>query len=137
MIRRILLSALLVLCIAPMTIGAVADDVTAADAAPYLGAWVLTLEGANGPGTFDVALQVEGDKVVGEISSAQLATQKFITITKATKGLSLGFTFPYEGMTVDAIVSLVPAAEGKMDAAIDFAGGAYTMSGTAAKKAAQ
>lgn len=111
------------------------DGVSAADAGPFLGDWVLTLEGAQGPGKFNLSLRLENDLVVGDIGSEQLATQKFTSITKNEgKGLSLSFSFPYEGMTVDAIVSLVPASEGKMDAGIDFAGGAYTMSGTAAKK---
>jgi hypothetical protein len=111
------------------------DIVSAADAAPFLGEWVLALEGANGPGTFNLSLRVENDAVTGDIGGEQLATQKFTSITKnAGTGLSLAFSFPYEGMTVDALVSLVPGTEGKMDAGIDFAGGAYTMSGTAAKK---
>jgi hypothetical protein len=136
MIRKRVLSACLVLGLASVTIGAVADEVTPADAGPFLGQWTLALEGPNGPGTFDLSLAIESDKVVGEIGSAQMPTQKFTTISKAAKGLSLGFSFPYEGMTVDAVVSLIPAAEGKMDAGIDFAGGAYTMSGTATKKPA-
>jgi hypothetical protein len=111
------------------------DTVSAADAAPFLGDWVLALEGANGPGKFNLSLRVENDAVTGDIGGEQMATQKFTSITKnAGKGLSLAFSFPYEGMTVDALVSLVPGAEGKMDAGIDFAGGAYTMSGTAARK---
>jgi hypothetical protein len=111
------------------------DTVSAADAAPFLGEWVLALEGANGPGKFNLSLRVENDAVTGDIGGEQMATQKFTSITKnAGKGLSLAFSFPYEGMTVDALVSLVPGTEGTMDAGIDFAGGAYTMSGTAAKK---
>lgn len=132
---RMLASALLfVMCLAPVSIGASADDLTPADAAPYLGDWTLALEGANGPGTFNLSLKVEADKVVGEIGSAQMPTTKFTTIAKAARGLSLGFSFPYEGLTVDALVSLLPPADGKADASIDFAGGAYTMSGTATKK---
>jgi hypothetical protein len=129
------LAALAVLVLLVPTAASSQDSVSAADAAPFLGEWVLALEGANGPGKFNLALRVENDAVSGDISGEQLAIQKFNSITKnAGKGLSLSFTFPYEGMTVDAIVSLVPATEGKMDAGIDFAGGAYTMSGTAAKK---
>ena len=134
MIRHALAAAALLTVLVPgAAIGQ--DPVSAADAAPFLGEWVLTLEGANGPGKFNMSLRVENDAVTGDIGSEQLPTQKFTSITKnAGKGLSLSFAFPYEGMTVDAIVSLVPGAEGKMDAGIDFAGGAYTMSGTAAKK---
>jgi hypothetical protein len=34
---------------------------------------------------------------------------------------------------VDAVVSLTAAEEGKLNAQIDFAGGAYVMTGTATK----
>ena len=133
--RQALISAaLMVMVVMSGAAGAQQSEVTAADAAPYLGEWTLALEGANGPGTFNLSLKVESDKVTGQISSERMETQTFTTVTKATKGLSLGFAFPYEGMTVDAVVSLLPPTDGKADAAIDFAGGAYTMSGTAAKK---
>jgi hypothetical protein len=114
---------------------AVQSAVTAAEAAPFLGDWVLALEGANGPGSFDVSLKVENDKVTGQIQSAQMPLTAFTSIaTNAGKGLSMNFSFPYEGMTVDAVASLVPAEGGTTNAGIDFAGGAYTMSGTATKK---
>jgi hypothetical protein len=133
-IRHALAALAVLVLLVPAAAGG-QDSVSAADAAPFLGEWVLTLEGANGPGKFNLSLRVEDDAVTGDIGSEQLATQKFTSISKnAGKGLSLAFAFPYEGMTVDAIVSLVPGTEGKMDAGIDFAGGAYTMSGTATKK---
>ena len=121
----------------PVNARAVQSAATAAEAAPFLGDWVLALEGANGPGNFDVSLKVEGDKVTGQIQSAQMPLTAFTSITtNAGKGLSMSFSFPYEGMTVDAVASLVPADGGKTSAGIDFAGGAYTMSGTATKKEA-
>jgi hypothetical protein len=133
-IRHALAALAVLVLLVPAAAGG-QDSVSAADAAPFLGEWVLALEGANGPGKFNLSLRVEDDAVTGDIGSEQLATQKFTSISKnAGKGLSLAFAFPYEGMTVDAIVSLVPGTEGKMDAGIDFAGGAYTMSGTATKK---
>ena len=38
------------------------------------------------------------------------------------------------GNAIDAVVSLMPGTDGKTAAQIDFAGGAYTMTGTATKK---
>lgn len=58
---------------------------TAAEAAPFLGDWTLTMQGPDRAASFDLTVKVEGEKVVGEI---------------------------------------------------DFANGAYLMTGTAAKKAA-
>ena len=109
-------------------------QVTAADAAPFIGDWTLDLQGQNGPGAFDLAVKVEKEKVVGEITSATMATQPIADVTRAGESLVLSYTFNYEGNAVDAVVKLTPALEGKTNAQIDFAGGAYVMSGTATKK---
>jgi len=114
-----------------------AAQVTTADAAPFLGDWTLTLQGPNGPGSFDLSVKVDKEdkeKVVGEIANAQMATLPITDISKADKTLVLRYTFTWENNPVDAAVSLTPAADGKVAAQIDFAGGAYTMTGTAAKK---
>ena len=113
-------------------------QVTAADAAPFIGDWTLSLQGPNGPGSFDLSVKIdkEKEKVVGEIANAQMATLPITDISKADKTLVLRYTFTWENNPVDAAVSLTPAADGKVAAQIDFAGGAYTMTGTAAKKEA-
>ncbi len=114
-----------------------AAQIAAADAAPYLGDWVLELQGPNGPGTFDLNVKVEKEKVVGEIATPTLDTQPITDITKSGENLVLRYTFNYEGNAVDAAVYLMPAPDakdGKLKAQIDFAGGAYVMTGTAAKK---
>ena len=107
---------------------------TAIDAAPFLGDWTLALQGPNGPGNFDLSVKVEKDKVVGEIGSEQLPKQAITDISKADKKLLLRYSFMYEGNPVDTLVTLTPADDGKVAAQIDFAGGAYVMTGTAAKK---
>ena len=113
-----------------------AGQITAADAAPFVGNWTLTLDGPNGPASFELSVKVEQDKVAGEIKSAELPAQPITDITKADKSLILRYSFDYQGNQVPTVVSLVPAEEGKTKAQIDFAGGAYVMSGTAAKKEA-
>ncbi len=50
--------------------------------------------------------------------------------------LTLSYTFTWESMPVDAVVSLTPGKDGIMHAQIDFAGGAYTLVGIATKKPA-
>ena len=109
-------------------------QVSAADAAPFLGDWTLTLQGPNGPGSFDLTVKVEKEKVVGEISNPQMPAQPITDISKVDKSLMLSYSFTWEGNPVGAVVSLIPAADGKVNAQIDFAGGAYVMSGSAAKK---
>jgi hypothetical protein len=109
-------------------------QVTPADAGPFVGEWTLALQGPNGPGTFELRVSVEGEKVAGEISSDTLPKTPIAEISLRNKSLNLGFTFTWQGNPVDAAVSLTPGEEGKMTAQIDFAGGAYVMTGTATKK---
>jgi hypothetical protein len=109
-------------------------QVTPADAAPFIGQWTLALEGPNGPGTFELTVKVEQEKVVGEITSEAVGAQPITDVTRADKSLLLRYAFDYEGNRVDAVVWLTPVADGKTTAKIDFAGGAYLMSGTATKK---
>lgn len=120
---------------APVTVGQQdASSVSVADAAPFLGEWTLTMQGPNGPGTFALTVKAEGDKVVGEISNEMMPVQAISKISKADKSLVLAYAFPWEGNSVDAVVTLTPGEEATMTAQIDFASGAYVMSGTAAKK---
>jgi hypothetical protein len=109
-------------------------QVTPADAAPFIGDWTLDLQGPNGPGAFDLTVKVEKEKVVAEITGETTPTQPITDVAKADKSLVLSYSFNYEGNAVDAVVRLTPAAEGKMKAQIEFAGGAYLMSGSATKK---
>lgn len=107
---------------------------TPADGAPFVGEWTLTLQGPNGPGTFGLLLKVEKDKLLGELTSEALPKQAITDITKSDKGLLLSYSFTWEGNPVNAVISLTPEAEGKTSAAIDFANGAYIMTGSATKK---
>jgi hypothetical protein len=109
-------------------------QVSAADATAFLGEWTLALQGPNGPGTFTLSITTDKEKVAAEISSERLDKQPISTISRAEKSLVLGFSFTYEGNPVDAVVTLTPDQDGKMAAQIDFAGGAYVMTGPATKK---
>lgn len=111
-----------------------AGQVTPQQAAPFIGDWTLALQGPNGPGTFAVSLKVEKEKVVGEVSSDQLPKLPVTSISMADKNLVLGYSFTWEGNPVEAVITLTPGTEGKTAAQIDFAGGAYVMTGTAVKK---
>jgi hypothetical protein len=143
MIRRLVLSMTLVALALPHAVGAdsarpasaqTGSQVTAAEAAPFLGEWTLALQGPNGPGTFELSVKADKEKVSGEISSDALPRQAIREISLVKTSLILGYTFTWEGNPVDAAVSLTPADGGKLNAQIDFAGGAYVMSGTASKK---
>ena len=132
MIRTALASTALVgTLLAPATARAQA---TAADAAPFLGDWTLALQGPNGPATFNLSVKVENDKVVGEIASEAIPTQKIESSSKTDTSFVLNYSFPWEGNSIGAVITLTPGTDGKVAAQMDFAGGAYTMTGTATKK---
>jgi hypothetical protein len=109
-------------------------QVSAAEAAPFIGEWTLDLQGPNGPGTFALTVTSDKDKVAAEIASAQMPKQSMTSISLADQNLVLKYSFTWEGTPVDAVVTLMPDKDGKTGAQIDFAGGAYTMTGTASRK---
>lgn len=111
-----------------------APTVSAADAAPFIGDWTLTLEGPQGPASFDLSVKLDGEKVSAVLTSDQMGTQPITGIAKADKALTLSYMFTYEGNPIDGLIRLTPGAEGKMGAQAEFAGGAYVMTGSAAKK---
>jgi hypothetical protein len=108
---------------------------TPAEAAPFLGDWTLTLQGPDRAAAFDLTVKLEGEKVVGEISAAEVPKQFVPEAWMVEKTLRMRYSFDYQGSPVDGVISLTPAAD-KVGAQIDFANGAYLMNGTAAKKAA-
>ena len=116
-----------------MPAAAQAAAATAADAAPFLGEWTLNLEGPNGPAVFDLTVKTEADKVLAEIKSDQMPPTPITDIAKTDKGLVLKFSFDYQGNQVGAVTTLTPGAD-KTAAQIDFADGAYVVTGPAVKK---
>ena len=137
--------AICVLCAGMLVMPRVADagaigqaqaaaQVSPAAAAPFVGDWTLALQGPNGPGAFDLSVRVEDDKVVADITNEQMPKQAITNLSVDGKRLILAYTFQWEGNPVDAAVTMTPEDGGKMAAQIDFAGGAYVMSGTATKK---
>jgi hypothetical protein len=109
-------------------------QVSAADAAPFLGEWTLDMQGANGPATFTLTISAEKEKVTAEIASDAMEKQAIPSISLVDKSLVLSYSFNYQGNPVDAVVTLKPNPDGKATAQIDFAGGAYVMTGTGTKK---
>jgi hypothetical protein len=109
-------------------------QVAPADATPFVGEWTLQLEGPNGPATFALNVKVEKDKVLGEITAPGSDPNPITDVTKSDKSLLLSYTFDYQGNDVFTVVSLTPGPEDKTSAQIDFANGAYVMTGTATKK---
>jgi hypothetical protein len=113
---------------------AAAPSIAPADLAPFVGDWTLALSGPNGPATMELSVKTEKDKPAADLTSEAMPKQAITDFSMAEKTLVMGYSFTWEGNPVSAVISMTPAADGPMKAQIDFAGGAYVMTGTAAKK---
>ena len=111
-----------------------APTIAPADLAPFLGDWTLALSGPNGPATMELSVKTEKDKPAADLTSEAMPKQSMTDFSMAAKTLVMGYSFTWEGNAVNAVISMTPAADGPMKAQIDFAGGAYIMTGTATKK---
>ena len=131
MIRTfVLLSALVIGLVSTALAQPVAA--TPGNAASFIGDWTVSAEGQQGPVQIPLTIKVDAGKVVASLSMGGQGTQ-ISDITVNGKTLILKYTFDYQGNGIDAAVSLTQAGD-KVTAEIAFAGGAYTMSGTAEKK---
>ena len=81
-----------------------------------------------------MSVKTEKDKPAADLTSEAMPKQTITDFSMADKALVIGYSFTWEGNAVSAVISMTPAADGPMKAQIDFAGGAYVMTGTAAKK---
>ena len=106
---------------------------TPENAASFIGDWTLSAQGDQGPAQFGLSLKVEAGRVVGSISMGQQGSQPITDITLDGKTLVLKYNVDYQGMPIDTVVSLTPGGD-KVALQVAFAGGAYSMSGTAEKK---
>jgi hypothetical protein len=105
----------------------------AADAKAVLGDWTIVAEGMQGPATFTLTLEADGEKTLGELTSDVMASTAITDITRTGETVLLRYWFDYEGNQIPTVVSLTPAGEG-LEVVFDFADGAYLMSGTATRK---
>jgi hypothetical protein len=121
--------ALCALVLAPVPASA---QVSAADAAPYVGSWKLKFEGPMGPLEVTLKVTSEGDKVVGEMMGDMLGNAKSTSASKGPNGLTLKFDLDIMGMMLPGAITLTPDGA-KVKASFDLMDGAFTMPGDGAK----
>jgi hypothetical protein len=107
-------------------------QVSAADAAPYVGSWKLKFEGPMGPLEVTLKVTSEGDKVVGEMMGDMLGNAKSTSASKGPNGLTLKFDLDIMGMMLPGAITLTPDGA-KVKASFDLMDGAFTMPGDGAK----
>ena len=106
---------------------------TPGNAAAFIGDWTLSAEGGQGPMQSELSIKVDSGKVVGSLTRAGQASQSITDISTDGKSLVLKYDMDYQGMAVAVVITLTPDGD-KVALTMDFASGAYTMSGTAVKK---
>jgi len=97
---------------------------------PFLGDWTIAATGSYGEARLAMSLKVAEGKVAGEVTDAN-GTHAIIDAWKSGTSLVCRYAFDYQGMRIDAVVTLTPGDK-KVDAALDFANGSAQFVGTAA-----
>jgi hypothetical protein len=104
-----------------------------ADAAKFMGAWVLTLDSPQGPFSINMNLtDVEG-KVACELTSDVMPAQKVSDISKAGNDLVLKYQGDFQGQAFAAKITLTPVDD-KLGVNFDVMDGQFMMSGVGTKK---
>lgn len=106
---------------------------TPENAAAFIGDWTLSAEGGQAPVQSELSIKVDSGKVVGSLTMAGQTSPSIKDISKDEKSLFLKYDMDYQGTAVPVVIILTPNGD-KVALTMDFASGAYTMSGTAVKK---
>ena len=107
--------------------------VTPADATKFMGAWTLTLDSPQGPFSLAMTLSDVEGKVVGELASDVMGTQKVTDISKAGEDLVLKYQGDFQGQAFAAKITLTPV-EDKLGVNFDVMDGQFMMSGVGTRK---
>jgi uncharacterized protein len=106
--------------------------VTPAQAAPFVGDWVVSVTSQMGPTTFALAVRADDRAVRATVLSE---TQPAVTVTDISlvrASLVLTYSSSYEGMAIPTVMTLTPRAQ-ELQVAMSVMEGQFEMSGTATK----
>jgi len=106
-----------------------------ADAAAFMGGWTLGLDTPQGALSMELKITDEAGKVGASISAEPMipGVTKITDIAKNGDKLVLSYTLEVQGMSIPAVITLIPVGD-KWKANFDFAGGQFQTDGTAVKK---
>jgi hypothetical protein len=131
--RTALVVAALALTGSALRAQAPAGPLSAADAAKFMGAWVLTLESPQGPFALTMTLTDADGKVACELTSDVMPAQKVTDISKAGNDLVLKYQGDFQGQAFAAKITLTPVDD-KLGVNFDVMDGQFMMSGVGTKK---
>ena len=104
-----------------------------ADAAKFMGAWLLSLESPQGAFSMTLTLSDNDGNVAGELTSDMAPPQKVTDISKAGNDLVLKYQGDFQGQAFAAKITLTPV-EDKLGINFDIMDGQFMMSGVGTKK---
>jgi len=107
--------------------------VTADQAKPYIGTWVVTLDAPPGPMLFTINVKVDAGKVVASVNNEMMGEGNATSITTDGKTLTLAYTADMQGMPAPVTVVLTPKAA-DLQSDFSFMNGQFSMSGVATPK---
>ena len=82
-----------------------------ADAAKFMGAWLLTLESPQGPFAMTMTLTDVDGNVACELTSDIMPAQKVTDISKAGNDLVLKYQGDFQGQAFSAKITLTPVED--------------------------
>jgi hypothetical protein len=131
-LTRTLVAAALV--VSPVLAAAQSPALSAADAAPFLGTWTISLDSPQGAFEQTLVLKEANGKVVGEVTSpiAPSATP-MDEIAKSGNDLVLKFQGDFQGQAFAAAMTLTPDGADKANVTFDVMNGQFVMQGTGVK----
>ena len=110
-----------------------ASSLAVADAAKFMGAWILTLDSPQGPFALTMTLTDVDGKVACELTSDIMPAQKVTDVSKSGNDLVLKYQGDFQGQAFAAKITLTPV-EDKLGVNFDVMDGQFMMSGTGVKK---
>ena len=111
-----------------------ASPATPQNAAAFVGEWTITAKGSYGDIAATLMLKAADGKLAGEITDTN-GKHQLSDVSKSGDSVVGYYVFDYNGMPIDAVVTLAPnEKEKRTDAYFDMANGAAQFVGTAIKK---
>jgi type 1 glutamine amidotransferase len=112
----------------PPPVGAV----TAAQAAPFAGEWIVSVTSQMGPMTFTLAVSADDRTVRATVASSTQPAANVTDISLVRGSLLLKYSSDYQGTPIPTVMTLTPRGQDLL-VAMSVMDGQFEMSGTAAK----
>jgi hypothetical protein len=126
MIRRTFVLLLAAVLIAPVV-------AMAQDAKPFLGDWVLTIEGRRGPQERPLTIKDTGGKLSAELGGGRGGPVTITDVTVKGSEATLKWNQETPQGAIDVVMTLT-LKDGALTVKQDFAGGQFSQSGTGKRK---